>query len=89
MSRRPPKVNATMVGVLRGRVVATGTYAAFPFNPFSHPQWPSFRVCHNGRWVEVEVVGFHEDWGWEAEAVEAVRKDAECSPRVEIRGPVL
>jgi hypothetical protein len=87
MKRRPPKVMATMVGTLRGRVVACGPYSALPFNPYRHPQWKPFRVSFNGKWHTVQVTSFNEDWGWEAESVEALEKDAENSPRVEIRGP--
>jgi hypothetical protein len=87
--RKPPKVNASMVGFLRGRVVACGTYGALPFNPYSHPQWRPFRVCFNGKWHTVQVTSFNEDWGWEAESVVALEKDAEYSPRVEIRGPSI
>lgn len=87
LTRRAPKVNADMVGQIRDRVVATGRYAAIPFNPFAHPQWPPFRVCFNGRWIEVEVTEFSEEWGWKAEEVVARNRDLDITPRIDVRGP--
>lgn len=78
-----------MVGLLRDRVCATGNYSALPMNPYRHPQWPPFRVCHNGKWVVVEVVGCGEDWGWEAQERAALERDAETDPRIDIRRPPL
>jgi hypothetical protein len=84
---RPPKIKAQMVGILRGRIVATGSYSAFPFNPLEARRVPPFRVCMNGKWHEVEVVDHRESFGWRAESVIALNVDKEVAPVVEIRSP--
>lgn len=84
--KRLPKVKMNHGAFVGDRFQCSGPYGALPFNPFSHPQWPPFRVEFNGEWIPVQVIEYSEDWGWKAVSVEAVQRDADITPRVEVRG---
>jgi hypothetical protein len=85
--RRPPKVNADMVGNHRGRIRAWGTYSQLPKGNFKHPQWAPFRVSFNHRWHVVKMVRHDERWGWEADELGVIQDEQEFSPPIEVRGP--
>ena len=83
-----PKVQMNHGAFVGDRFKCTGAYSTLPFNPFNHPQWPAFRVNFNRRWIEVQPTPrTHQDWGWEAVAVEALERDSDITPAIEIRGP--
>lgn len=87
LRRRPPKVKMNHGAFVGDRFKCTGPYSALPFNPFNFPQWPPFRVNFNGRWIVVQAVTRNEEWGWEAVSLEALNRDDEITPKVEVRGP--
>jgi hypothetical protein len=86
MKRRLPKVRMAHGAFVGDRFQCSGPYSALHRNPFSHPQWPPFRVRFNHQWIDVQVVEYSEDWGWKAVSVEALQRDDDVTPRVEVRG---
>ncbi len=83
-----PKVEMKAGMVVGDRFKCTGPFSALPFNPFEHPQWQPSRVNFNGRWIAVQATErTHEDFGWEAVSVEALNRDDDVTPAVEVRGP--
>lgn len=87
MTKRLPKVLMAHGAVVGDRFICSGPYSALPFNPYQHPQWPPFRVNFNKHWIDVQVVegDYDEDWGWKAISVEALNRDADATPKVELR----
>lgn len=69
------------------RFQCSGPYSALPGNPFQYPQFPPFRVRFNSTWIDVEIVEYGEEFGWKAISIEALARDTDVTPRVEVRSP--